>query len=99
MHANQQELDFNDVGERLVLLGLFGLIDPRRAQAIAAVAGCRTAGIRSKTITGDYVDTACEVGVYARQSGEQAAARHSERRSRWASIEDSCAGWIRRFHA
>ncbi len=57
-HDHQQELDFDDVEEGLVLLGLFGLIDPPREEAIEAVAECRTAGIRVKMITGDHAGTA-----------------------------------------
>jgi len=57
-HVHQQELDFNDVEDGLVLLGLFGLIDPPRAEAIDAVAECRSAGIRVKMITGDHAGTA-----------------------------------------
>jgi magnesium-transporting ATPase (P-type) len=55
---HQQELDFNDVDEGLLLLALFGLIDPPRGEAIEAVAECRAAGIRVKMITGDHAGTA-----------------------------------------
>ncbi|MCS6925843.1 MAG: HAD-IC family P-type ATPase, partial [Candidatus Binatia bacterium] len=48
------------------LLGLVGMIDPPRAEAIAAVQKCRTAGITVKMITGDHVETARAV---ARQLG------------------------------
>ncbi|MCW8906510.1 MAG: cation-transporting P-type ATPase [Sedimenticola sp.] len=61
--ANQQELDFNDVKEGLVLLGLFGLIDPPRTEAIEAVAECRSAGIRVKMITGDHAGTALAIAA------------------------------------
>ena len=47
-----------DVEGGLVLLGLLGLIDPPRAEAIAAVAECQAAGIRVKMITGDHAATA-----------------------------------------
>ena len=43
---------------RLTLLGLVGLLDPPRPEAIAAVAECRAAGIRVKMITGDHPGTA-----------------------------------------
>lgn len=53
-----QHLDFEHVDNGLVLLGLFGLIDPPREEAISAVAQCQQAGIRVKMITGDHAVTA-----------------------------------------
>ncbi len=50
----------------LTFLGLVGLIDPPRPEAVAAIAECRTAGIRVKMITGDHAGTAAAV---ARQIG------------------------------
>ena len=54
----QQEMDFEHVESGLALLGLYGLIDPPRDEAITAVAECRAAGIRVKMITGDHAATA-----------------------------------------
>ncbi len=54
----QQELVFDDVTDGLVLLALFGLIDPPRDEAIVAVRDCQNAGIRVKMITGDHAGTA-----------------------------------------
>ena len=59
----QRELGFGDVAEGLTLLGLVGMIDPPREEAIRAVAACRTAGIRVKMITGDHAVTAAAVAA------------------------------------
>lgn len=59
-------LKFDDVENGLTFLGLFGLIDPPREEAIAAVAECQAAGIHVKMITGDHAGTAMAV---ARQLG------------------------------
>jgi magnesium-transporting ATPase (P-type) len=55
---HRSELDFGDVDGDLTLLGLFGLLDPPREDAIAAVRACSEAGIRVKMITGDHAATA-----------------------------------------
>ncbi len=51
---------------RLTFLGLVGLADPLRPTVPAAVAECRTAGVRVVMITGDYPATAQSI---ARQAG------------------------------
>ena len=56
--ASQGNLDHGHVSEGLTFLGLQGMIDPPRAEAIAAVADCRRAGISVKMITGDHAITA-----------------------------------------
>lgn len=55
---SKTELKFDDVEDGLVMLGLFGLIDPPRTEAIKAVQTCNKAGIDVKMITGDHGITA-----------------------------------------
>ncbi len=65
---SQQSLAFDDVSEGLTLLGLFGLIDPPRDEAITAVLQCQNAGIRVKMITGDHAVTALAIAEQLRLS-------------------------------
>lgn len=51
-------LDNESFDSGFTLLGLVGLIDPPREEAIEAVGSCQRAGIRVKMITGDYGLTA-----------------------------------------
>ena len=55
---DQTILNTEDLDGRLTLIGLVGLIDPPRAEAVEAVAECHAAGIRVKMITGDHAATA-----------------------------------------
>ncbi|MDE2464573.1 MAG: HAD-IC family P-type ATPase, partial [Alphaproteobacteria bacterium] len=59
-------LNLQDLQGSLTLLGLVGLIDPPRNEAIEAIRACQRAGIRVKMITGDHPGTAVAI---ARQIG------------------------------
>jgi len=54
-------LDLDDVGTGLTFLGLVGIVDPPRPEAVAAIAECHRAGISVKMITGDHAGTAVAI--------------------------------------
>ncbi|MGY6528635.1 MAG: cation-transporting P-type ATPase [Cyanobacterium sp.] len=58
---HQHSIDHDDLEEELVFIGLQGMIDPPRAEAIAAVHACQNAGIQVKMITGDHISTASAI--------------------------------------
>jgi Ca2+-transporting ATPase len=58
-------------GFKFEYLGLVGLADPLRAEVPAAVAECRSAGIRLVMITGDYPTTARAIATQAGLEAKQ----------------------------
>ena len=61
--ATQKQISFADVETGLTLLGIVGMIDPPRPEAVKAVLKCQNAGIRVKMITGDHAATAAAIAA------------------------------------
>lgn len=74
MPDDTSEISDVDVSEGLVFIGLQGMIDPPRAEAVEAVGKCHEAGIRVVMITGDHADTAFAIArnLGLRTSGDTA---------------------------
>lgn len=54
-------IEHEDVARGLSFVGLQGMLDPPRPEAIHAIRACQTAGIRVKMITGDHSGTAAAI--------------------------------------
>jgi magnesium-transporting ATPase (P-type) len=61
--GGRHDLQHADVESGLTLLGIVGIIDPPRPQAVQAVAHCQAAGIRVVMITGDHGVTASAIAA------------------------------------
>ncbi|HEX3473005.1 MAG TPA: HAD-IC family P-type ATPase [Silvibacterium sp.] len=59
--VNAGSLGPGDLPKNLVLIGLIGLLDPPRKEAIEAVEECHAGGIRVTMITGDHKITAAAI--------------------------------------
>jgi len=70
--AGTTTLSMTDITRRFTLLGLVGLIDPPREEAITAIAECQRAGMRVKMITGDHAVTAAAIGRQLGLNADQA---------------------------
>jgi len=57
------KIEHKDIDGTLTLLGMVGMIDPPREEAIQAVRECHEAGIRVIMITGDHTKTAAAIGA------------------------------------
>lgn len=56
------KLEHSHVQEGMVFLGIAGIMDPPRSEAIEAIKQCQSAGIKVKMITGDHPETAMAIG-------------------------------------
>jgi len=76
----QTTLTHPDLQQGLTLLGIAGMMDPPRPEAIAAIGDCLQAGIGVKMITGDHPQTAMNTGkmLGIRQSDKAIAGRELE---------------------
>jgi Ca2+-transporting ATPase len=61
--AQNGGLQMSDTSGGFTLLGLQGMIDPPRSEAIEAIKACHAAGINVKMITGDHKETAQAIGA------------------------------------
>ena len=60
--VDQKKLNISDIESDLIFLGLVGIIDPPRPEAINSIHVCHQAGIEVKMITGDHAGTAVAIG-------------------------------------
>jgi cation-transporting P-type ATPase F len=73
--SHQHSVDHDDLDQGLIFLGLQGMIDPPRPEAISAVKACQNAGIQVKMITGDHIATAKAIAErMGIKTGDQAIA-------------------------
>ena len=59
--ADTDSLKRENIESGLTFLGLQGMIDPPREEAIRAVDACQAAGIQVKMVTGDHAVTASAI--------------------------------------
>lgn len=73
MSSDAKSIEHCDISV-LTFLGLQGMIDPPRPEAIQAIRACQTAGIRVKMITGDHPVTARAIAEKLGLDGAAASA-------------------------
>lgn len=59
--ALPKNISSHEIEKDLIFVGLMGMIDPARIEALDAINTCRKAGIKPVMITGDYKDTAVAI--------------------------------------
>ena len=67
---DRASISHDDLAGDFCWLGLQGMIDPPRPEAVLAVAACQDAGILVKMITGDHVGTAAAIATQLGLHGE-----------------------------
>ena len=76
-------IDHPQVAHNLTFLGLQGMIDPPREEAIHAIKECQSAGIQVKMITGDHAATAhaiaLKMGLVSASTSPESAVHHGSR--------------------
>lgn len=60
--ASDEALTHDNLNDGLIFLGIAGMMDPPRPEAVDAIHTCQRAGIRVKMITGDHPETAMSIG-------------------------------------
>jgi len=60
--SNRSEINKEDLEKQKIFLGIVGIIDPPRDEAIEAIKECKGAGVEVKMITGDHAITAKAIG-------------------------------------
>lgn len=68
--AGLRDITHKDVSAGLTFLGLQGMIDPPRKEAMEAVSLCQKAGIQVKMITGDHALTASSIAAQIGLTGK-----------------------------
>lgn len=67
---SQDHLNHEDLDGHMILLGLQGMIDPPRTEAMHAIQICQAAGIQVKMITGDHGITAASIARQLKLQGQ-----------------------------
>ena len=75
---NSAELEPQSIERDMVFVGLAGMYDPPRPEAMDALSRCRDAGIRVIMITGDHPETAVAIAKELKLDSQVAAATGAE---------------------
>lgn len=83
-------LTHDDLSHGLIFLGIAGMMDPPRPEAIDAINACQQAGIRVKMITGDHPQTAMSIGqMLGITNSEQAVTGYQLEKMNDAELADA----------